>query len=90
MKLHIADATFVRLLQHCTKAKRIECVFTRCDNNIYAMKPFIAIIAWFENDESPSFLTRVVEEHNGLKPKHHPNASFHFISLDLNIFQLFL
>jgi len=79
MKLHIANATFVRMIQHYTKAKRMECVFTRCDSNIYVMKPFMTITAWFENDESPSFLTRVVKKHNGLRPEHHPSASFHFI-----------
>jgi hypothetical protein len=90
MKLHIVNATFVRMLQHYNKAIKMECVFARCDINIYAMKPFIIITTWFENDESPSFLSRVVKVHNGLRLEHHPNVFFHFISLDLNTFQLSL
>ncbi len=63
-------------------------MFTK-SNNIHAMKPIFTKSTWFYNDESPpAVIHRFFKVHNGFWLEGHALPCFHFVPLELNIFQL--
>ncbi len=65
------------------------CMFARSNINIHEMKPIVTKSTWFYNDESPPIIIhKFFKMHNGFWLEGHALPYFHFVPLELNIFQL--